>query len=249
MYRLEVEGRYSESKSESKSKADEEERDPYYFDGDYLDENHMPRTEYPNLITTYELDTDMVLAVDSDHGNDMEHMLTGDFIASSALSRYDANINGADGKLVIDSRATTQFVNETMSHAIKAQIIVIPPRHVKVAGRGYIACKIVNRVAVLVVKLGDASIERIYTYVITLEDPGLIFRPGWLHKHNPIMDWTTDICEIVQNGRHYQVNSPKPVPRFKIQADKVHILHYLDDLSAMHDQLLSMESTLKEKKS
>ena len=180
MYQLEVEGGESESESE-------EERDSYYYDGDYVDENHTTDgTEYLNLIATYELDTDMVLAVDGD--NDMEHMLTGDLVASSALPRYDADINGAAAKLVIDSGATTQFVNETTAHAIKAQIIVIPPRHVKVAGRGQVARRMVDRVAILDVKLGDVSIERIYAYVIPLEDPDLILGCSWLRKHNPLMD-------------------------------------------------------------
>ena len=128
LYQLEVEGGESESESN-----EEEERDSYYYDGDYVDENHTADgTEYLNLIAIYELDTDMVLAVDGE--NDMEHMLTGDLVASSALPRYDADINGADAKLVIDSGANTQFVDETTAHAIKAQIIVIPPRRIKVAG-------------------------------------------------------------------------------------------------------------------
>jgi len=123
LYQLEVEGGYSESESEE----EEEERDSYYYDGDYVDENHAADgTEYLNLIATYELDTDMVLAVDSD-SNDMEHMLTGDLVASSALPRYDVDINGADAKLIIDSGATTQFVDETTTQAIKAQVIIIPP--------------------------------------------------------------------------------------------------------------------------
>ena len=50
------------------------------------------------------------------------------------------------------------------------------------------APKMVNRVAVLDVKLGDVSIERIYAYIIALEDPDLILGRGWLRKHNPIMD-------------------------------------------------------------
>jgi len=127
LYQLEVEGGDLESKSKSN---EEEERDSYYYDGDYMDENHTSRMEYLNLIARYELDTDMVLAVDD---NGMEHMLTGDLIASSALPRYDADINGADAKLIIDSGATTQFIDETIAHAIKAQIIVIPLHHVKVA--------------------------------------------------------------------------------------------------------------------
>ncbi|HUJ81448.1 MAG TPA: aspartyl protease family protein, partial [Candidatus Acidoferrales bacterium] len=239
LYQLEVEGGDSESESESD---EEEERDSYYYDGDYVDGNHTPGTEYLNLIATYELDTDMVLAVDGDN-DDMEHILTGDLVASSALPRYDADINGADAKLVIDSGATTQFVDETTAHTIKAQIIVIPPRRVKVAGRGQVARKMVNRVAVLDVKLGDVPIERIYAYVIPLEDPDLILGRGWLRKHNPLMDWRTDVCEIVRNGRRYQVNPPKPVPRFRIQTDDV---HYLDDLLAIDDQLLSMESIPEE---
>ena len=105
------------------------------------------------------------------------------------------------------------------------------------------ACKMVNRVAVLDVELSDVSIERIYTYVIALEDPDLILGRGWLRKHNPIMDWRTDVCEIVRNGRRYHVNPLKPVPRFKIQDE----VHYLDDVPATDDQLLSMESTPKEK--
>ena len=105
MYHLEVEGGNSESESESD---EEEERDSYYYDGDYVDENHTADgMEYLNLIATYKLDMDMVLAVDSNGDNDMEHMLTGDLVASSALPRYDADINRADAKLVIDSGATT----------------------------------------------------------------------------------------------------------------------------------------------
>jgi len=100
LYQLEVEGRESESES------GEEERDSYYYDGDYMDENHTADgMEYLSLIATYELDTDMVLAVDGE--NDMEHMVTGDLVASSALPRYDVDINGVGAKLVIDSGATT----------------------------------------------------------------------------------------------------------------------------------------------
>ena len=183
LYQLEVEGRDSESKSD-----EEEERDSYYYDGDYVDENHTADgMEYLNLITTYELDTDMVLAVDSDN-DDMEHMLTRDLVASSAPPRYDADINGAAAKLVIDSGATTQFIDEATAHTIKAQIVIIPPRRIKVAGRGQVARRTVNQVAVLDVKLGDVPIERIYAYVIPLEDPDLILGCSWLRKHNPLMD-------------------------------------------------------------
>ena len=59
------------------------------------------------------------------------------------------------------------------------------------------AHKMVNGVAVLDVKLGDVPIEKIYAYVIALEDSDLILGRGWLRKHNPIMDWRTDVCEIV----------------------------------------------------
>jgi len=55
----------------------------------------------------------------------------------------------------------------------------------------------VNRVAVLDVKLSDIPIERIYVYVIALKDPDLILGCGWLHKYNSIMDWHTAVCEIV----------------------------------------------------
>jgi len=182
LYQLEAEGGESESESD-----EEEERDSYYYDGDYVDENHTADgTEYLNLIATYELNTDMVLAVDGE--NDMEHMLTGDLVASSALPRYDADINGAATKLVIDSGATTQFIDEITACTIKAQIIVIPPHRVKVVGRGQVARRTVNQVAVRDVKLGDVSIERIYAYVIPLEDPDLILGRGWLRKHNLIMD-------------------------------------------------------------
>jgi len=178
-----VEGRDSESKSD-----EEEERDSYYYDGDYVDENHTADgMEYLNLIATYELDTDMVLAVDSDN-DDMEHMLTRDLVASSAPPRYDADINGAAAKLVIDSGATTQFIDEATAHTIKAQIVIIPPRRIKVAERGQVARRTVNQVAVLDVKLGDVPIERIYAYVIPLEDPDLILGCSWLRKHNPLMD-------------------------------------------------------------
>jgi len=146
LYQLEQEDGDSESDEESELESDEEEeRDSYYYDGDYVDENHTADgIEYLNLIATYELNTDMVSVVDSDSDNDMEHMLTGDLVASSALLLYDADINGADAKLVIDSGATTQFIDEATAHAIKAQIIVIPPHCVKVAGKGQVACKMVN---------------------------------------------------------------------------------------------------------
>ena len=58
----------------------------------------------------------------------------------------------------------------------------------------------VNRVAVLDVKLGDVPIERIYAYVISLEDPDLILGRSWLRKNNPLIDWRTDVCEIVWIG-------------------------------------------------
>ena len=113
LYQLEVKGGDSESESN-----EEEERDSYYYDSDYVDENHTADgTEYLNLIATYELDTDIVLVVDSDSDN-MEHMPTSDLVASLALLCYNANINGADAKLVIDSAAITQFVDETTVHAI-----------------------------------------------------------------------------------------------------------------------------------
>ena len=62
--------------------------------------------------------------------------------------------------------------------AIKAQIIVIPQCHIKVAGRKQVACNMVNRVAVLAAKLSNVSIERIYAYVIALEDPDLMLGRG-----------------------------------------------------------------------
>ena len=104
MYQLEVEG--GDSKSES-NRENKEERDVYYYHGDYVNENHMADgIEYLNLIAMDELDTDMVLVVDSDGDNNMQHMLTGDLVTSSALPRYNADINGVDTKLVIDSEAT-----------------------------------------------------------------------------------------------------------------------------------------------
>ena len=190
LYQLEQEDGDSESDEESELESDEEEeRDSYYYDGDYVDENHTADgIEYLNLIATYELNTDMVSVVDSDSDNDMEHVLTGDLVASSALLLYDADINGADAKLVIDSGATTQFIDEATAHAIKAQIIVIPPHCVKVAGKGQVACKMVNRVAVLDVKLSDVPIERIYAYVIALDDQ--ISSLGVVGCANTTPSWT-----------------------------------------------------------
>ena len=127
---MEVEGGESESEPDGE---EEEERDSYYYDGEYVDQDQTADgMEYLSLIATYELDTDMVLAVDGE--NDMEHMVTGDLVASSALPRYDIDINGAGAKLVIDSGATTQFIDEVTANAIKAQIIVIIPYCIKVAG-------------------------------------------------------------------------------------------------------------------
>ena len=102
LYQLEV----TSIKSESESQEEKDKTDSYYYDGDYVDENHMAdRIEYLNLIATYKPDMDIVLAIDSE--NDIECMLTGDFVASSALLCYHVDINRADAKLVIDSGATT----------------------------------------------------------------------------------------------------------------------------------------------
>ena len=182
LYQLEVTG----IESESQSQAEKDQTDSYYYDGDYVDENHIAdRIEYLNLIATYKLDMHIVLAVDSE--NDIECMLTGDLVASSALLRYHVDINRADAKLVIDSGATTYFINETTVHAIKVQIIVIQLYHIKVAGKEQVACRMVDRVAILNVKHEDIPIETIYAYVIALEDPKLILRCGWLGKHNSII--------------------------------------------------------------
>jgi len=58
------------------------------------------------------------LAVDGDN-DDMEHILTGDLVASSALPRYDADINAADAKLVIRSVRTDVAKPQNRKHDCK----------------------------------------------------------------------------------------------------------------------------------
>ena len=268
LYALEIEGESSEEEEE------EEPPDSYYHDGEYIDIDDLPTVDYEYLnLMPYcfddstefndvdepdgESEWDGYTGVLSEYGEDCLDLLSvyvdnatgmreaGHLTVRSApLPLYSAEIEGWEGKAIIDSGASTQYIGQNAVSAIKGiNVIDIPPRMIRIAGQGDEVAKVpVSKIATFDIKLGDLPTESIGAYVFPLDKPDIVLGMGWLEKHNPLPDWRMKTWEFTRNGRRYQLNPTRRIPTFKVEpAESNSVTDTPDD---EHACIQLMESTV-----
>src|SRR5271170_6251918 len=105
-------------------------------------------------------------------------------ITSRKLPIYSAVIEGeSGGRVVIDSAASTLYLDEGKAERLGGTVTRIKPKKVNVAGNNVV---MVNGIVSFDMKLGDLPMEKITAYTIPLGTGiDLILGLPWLEKHNP----------------------------------------------------------------
>lgn len=136
-------------------------------------------------------------------------------ITSRKLPIYHAVVGGeTGGRIVIDSAASTLYLDEGMAERIGGTVTRIKPKRVNVAGKNVV---MVNGIVSFEMKLGDLPKETITAYTIPLGTGiDLILGLPWLEKHNPRVDWRSHSFEFNRNGRRYMLWPAKPTPNIRI---------------------------------
>src|SRR6202451_4640737 len=172
-----------------------------------------------NLMSTYEFNRDQT-SVTSRNG-----------LVSKKLPVYDLVMNGEEsGKSVIDSGASTLYLNETKAEKLGLKVTKIRPRKVKVADKDTV---MVDGYATLEIKVGDLPKETITAYTFPLGSIDLILGLPWLQKHNPRTDWKNLSFEVTQNGRQYMLWPSKPAPSIRI-ATPEEMVDFVDDTCSFY---------------
>jgi hypothetical protein len=167
-----------------------------------------------NLMSTYEFNHDQT-SVTSSNG-----------LMSKKLPVYDLVMNGEEsGKSVIDSGASTLYLNEKKAEKLGLKVTRIKPRKVKVADKDTV---MVDGYATVEIKVGDLPKETITAYTFPLGSIDLILGLPWLQKHNPRTDWKNLTFEFTRNGRQYMLWPAKPAPTIRI-ATPEEMVDFVDD--------------------
>jgi len=248
-----------EFNSESSSKEEEEEEEEprsYYYDNEYIDEEDLP-VDYDYLnIMSYEFEGDgtdpdfaevdrkdsinLLSVYEMEDAKGEKREVGHITVRSVPLPQSNAEINGWDGKAIIDSGATTQYISENTASSIEGiHIVDIPPRMIRVAGQGDVASKVpVSKIAIFDLKLGDLPVEKINAYVFPLEKPDIVLGMGLLEKHNPLPDSKKKTWEFTRNGRGYQLNPIRRIPSLRVvnmDADHLNAVKALAGAPAEYD--------------
>jgi transposase InsO family protein len=175
---------------------------------DWEDGEDETAEDYLNLLSVYEMEDGRERTQ-----RDIGHIT----VRSVPLPQYNAQINSYDGKAIIDSGASTQYIGEKVIDAIEGiRIIDIPPQMIRVAGQDVSSKVPVSKIAIFELKLGDLPAETINAYVFPLEKPDVVLGMGWLEKHNPLPDWKLRTWEFTRNGRKYQLNPTRRIPTLRV---------------------------------
>ena len=137
-----------------------------------------------------------------------------DGLISTKLPVYDVVLNKEHaGKSVVDSGASTLYLNEKTAQNMGLKITKIKPRKVKVADKDTI---MIDSYCSFEAKIGDLPKETITAYTFPLGSIDLILGLPWLQKHNPHTDWKKLAFEFNRNGRRYMLWPAKPTPDIRI---------------------------------
>jgi len=157
-----------------------------------------------NLMSTYE------------YNHDKTSVTASNGIRSTKLPVYDVVFNGDEsGKSVVDSGASTVYINETTAKSMGSEITKIKPRKVKIADKDTV---MVDGYCTFEAKIGDLPKETISAYTFPLGSVDLILGLPWLQKHNPRTDWEKLTFEFDRNGRRYMLWPSRPTPDIRIAA-------------------------------
>jgi hypothetical protein len=135
---------------------------------------------------------------------------------TTKLPIYEAIREGLDDaplKTVIDSGATTMYINEKKAKELGLTIHKVKKRHVKVADKEIVS---VSGLVSFTMKLGNLPAEKITAYTFPLQGLDLILGLPWLRKHNPHVDWQNLSYEFTRNGRRYHLYPAKVPPKLRI---------------------------------
>src|ERR1700737_2085722 len=169
---------------------------------DYGILNPSDSEESLNLMSTYEFNHDQT-SVTSNNG-----------VMSKKLPVYDVVFNGEEsGKSVVDSGASTLYINESKAEKMGLKVTRIKPRKVKVADKDVV---MVNGYCTFDMKIGDLPKETITAYTFPLGSMDLILGLPWLQKHNPRTDWENLTFEFTRNGRRFMLWRLKAVSDIRI---------------------------------
>ena len=152
-------------------------------------------------------------------------------VTSRKLPIYNAVIGEEAGKrVVIDSAASTVYLDEGMAEKLGASVTKIKPRKVSVAGKNVV---MVNGIVSFEMKLGDLPKETVTAYTIPLGTGiDLILGLPWLEKHNPRVDWRLCSFEFNRNGRRHMLWPARPTPNIRI-ASPEEFAEFMDESASL----------------
>src|SRR5579859_3201012 len=134
--------------------------------------------------------------------------------SSARLPVYGCDFkDGNVRKGIIDSGATSVYVNDKLVKKLGPPVTKIAPRKVRIADKEVVA---VHSYTTIDVKIGDLPVESVTTYLFLLDDIDLVLGLLWLQKHNPHMDWRTLSYEFTRNGRRYHLYPQKPAAKLRV---------------------------------
>jgi len=171
-------------------------------------------------------DANMMMAL-YDITEDGDAVTTG----SSKLPIFDAVINEAPAKVIMDTGATTIYISERLVRKINAKVVKISPRRIHVADKDLIT---ITGVCTVQLKLGKLAPESITAYVFPLHKVDLVLGLPWLQRHNPHVDFHDMCYEFTRNGRRYYVYPSKHTTTKIKVADNKEFLNFLDDETELY---------------
>jgi hypothetical protein len=162
---------------------------------------------------------------------------------STVLPIYDADIEGTMRRTIIDSRASTLYISEKIVKDLGLQTTRVKARCVKVADSSH--C-VVNRIAMVDIKVGNLPTETLTAYVFPIKDINLVLSLSWLEKHNLHMDFHQKSYEFSCNGRKYLLHPIGRPTKIRVASPEDFRTFIQDDSEHMHLAYLLPMSDLSE---
>ena len=152
-------------------------------------------------------------------------------VTSRKLLIYNAVIGEEAGKrVVIDSAASTVYLNEGIAEKLGASVTKIKPRKVNVTGKNVV---MVNGIVSFEMKLGDLPKKTVTAYTIPLGTGiNLILGLPWLKKYNSRVDWQLCSFEFNKNRQHHMLWPARPTPNIRI-ASPEEFMEFMEELASL----------------
>src|SRR5579859_5471081 len=101
----------------------------------------------------------------------------------AGLPIYGCDFNDGDvRKGIIDSGATSIYVNDKLVKKLSLPVTKIATRKVRIADKEVV---VVHGYTAIDVKTGDLPVESVMAYLFPLDNIDLVLGLPWLQKHNP----------------------------------------------------------------